>query len=596
MQDNSNPILFTILLWLLLAVAIVGNSIHGGALWLSADNAMQLAETRDLLAGQSWFDTTQWRMNVPYGLPMHWSHLVDAGLGGLILFFRLFVAPKTAELWALYAWPELLFLPLLLAIARMGWRLAGRVGGLFALLLGASCSAATAPFRPGSIDHHNIQIVITLWMMAFLVDFTRNKWAPAAAALMACLSLAIGMETLPYIIIALLVVALWWILDGETIAPRIRIFGLVFAAASIVLLAGATAYAYRFAASCDTFSGFYAALGVAGGCGLAILTVGPAFLQTRTRRGFAIAGLGVAMAALAASLNPICLMGPYGAVDPRLGAIWFSRISEVQSPFVLVREEPGNFLAGYCYAVLAVIAAGAAVLLVEHSERRAALTSAALAAMALLVTSVEVRGLPFALLYALPGLAAFVVIGVTQLRLSKALGPVVLVASLFAASDASFALVGHSIQTSLPTNRQFDRVQDVWMDDCLKPSALRSLATLPPGRVLGLVDQGPSILAYTPHSAVGGAYHRNASGILDTYAAFTGTPAQSAAVIARRKIDYVAICKPAPDYSFYRAHDGGKGVLSVLAEGQRIAWLEPISSKSAPGKIVLYRVLRNELP
>ncbi len=592
MQDNSNPVLFAVLLWLLLAAAIVVNTIHGGPLWLSADNAMQLAATRDLLAGQSWFDTTQWRMNTPYGLPMHWSHLVDAGLGGLILFLRLFMAPKTAELWALYAWPELLLLPALLAIARMGWMLAGRVGGLFALLLGASCSAATAPFRPGSIDHHNIQIVITLWMMAFFVDFARNKWAPAAAALMACLSLAIGMETLPYVVVAVLAVALWWVVDGEPVATRT--FGIVFAAASALLLAGATASAYRFAASCDNFSGFYAALGVTGGLGLAGLSLWPA--RTRAHRAIAVVGLGAVMIALAAFLNPVCLKGPYGAVDPRLGAIWFSRISEVQSPFVLMHEEPGNFFAGYCYAVLAVLAAACAAFLVERRERRAALTVAAIAASALLVTSIEVRGLPFALLYALPGLAAFVVIGVERLRLSKVLAPIVLVASLFAASDASFALVGHSIQTSLPANRQFDRVQEAWMDDCLKPAAFRNMAALPAGRVLGLVDQGPSILAYTHHSAVGGAYHRNAAGILDTYAAFTGTPAQSAAVIARRGIDYVAICKPAPDYAFYRAHDGGKGVLSILAKGQSIAWLEPIASNNSPGKIELYRVLRAPLP
>ena len=592
MRDESTPVLFTILLWLLLATAIVVNTVHGGALWLSTDNAMQLAETRDLLAGQSWFDTTQWRMNTPYGLPMHWSHLVDAGLGGLILLLRLFVNPKTAELWALYAWPELLLLPVLLAIARIGGRLAGRVGGLFALLLGASCSAATAPFRPGSIDHHNIQIAITLWMMAFLVDFRRTKWAPAAAALMACLSLAIGMETLPYIVVALLAVALWWILDGEAITPRLRTFGI--AGASALLFAGATASAYRFAMSCDTFSGFYVALGLAGGCGLVALTALPA--QTRLQRSIAIAGLGVVLVALAAFLNPICLMGPYGAVDPRLGTVWFSRISEVQSPFALMGQEPGNFFAGYCYAVLAVFAAACAAFFVEKRERRAALTVAVLATMALLVTSVEVRGLPFALIYALPGLAAFVVIGVNRLRLSKTLGPIVTIASLFAASDASFALVGHSIQTSLPANRQFDHVQDVWMDDCLKPAALKKLAALPAGRVLGLVDQGPSILAYTHHSAVGGAYHRNAAGILDTYAAFTQPPTESAAIIARRRIDYVAICKPAPDYEFYRAHDGGKGLLTVLAHGQKIAWLEPIPSNASSGKVELYRVLRSQLP
>jgi hypothetical protein len=336
------------------------------------------------------------------------------------------------------------------------------------------------------------------------------------------------------------------------------------------------------------------ALALAGGCGLAALATWPA--QTQLRRGAAIAALGAALVVLAAILNPICLMGPYGAVDPRLDPVWFSRISEVQSPFVLAREAPGNFLAGYCYAALAAAAAFAASWLVAPADRRAALAVGALAATALLVTSIEVRGLPFALLYALPGVAAFIVLGVTRLRLSKALGPVVLIASLFAASDASFALVGHTIQTSLPANRQFDRVQDVWMDDCLKPNALQGLAALPAGRVLGLVDQGPSILAYTHHAAVGGAYHRNASGILDTYAAFTGTPAQSAAIVARRGIDYIAICKPAPDYTFYRAHDGGKGLLSALESGQRIAWLEPIPSKNSAGKVELYRVLRNRLP
>ena len=325
------------------------------------------------------------------------------------------------------------------------------------------------------------------------------------------------------------------------------------------------------------------------------MTAGPAFLRTRLRRGFAFAGLGVALGAFAALMNPVCLLGPYGAVDPRLGAIWFSRISEVQSPFVLLREEPGNFLAGYFYAVLAVLAAFGASLLVARNERRSAGTIAAIATTALLVTTVEVRGLPFALLYALPCVAAFVVTGAEKLHLSKTLGPVVLVAALFAASDASFALVGHAIQTSLPANRQFDHVQDVWMDDCLKPSALKDLAALPAGRVLGLVDQGPSILAYTHHAAVGGAYHRNAAGILDTYAAFTASPDASEAIIARRGIDYIAICRPAPDYAFYRAHDGGKGVLSLLATGRKIAWLAPIVSKASSGKVELYRVLHTRL-
>ncbi|MGA9795481.1 MAG: hypothetical protein WBQ17_08085 [Rhizomicrobium sp.] len=589
MSDKSNPVLITVLLWLLLSTALVVNALQTGGISLSTDDAMRLAEVRDLLAGQSWFDTTQWRMNAPYGLPMHWSHLIDAGIGGAILLFRQFATPKTAETLALYVWPLLWLLPSLLAIARMGTRLAGRVGGLFALLLGASCSAAVEPFRPGSIDHDNVQLALTLWMMASLVEFDRARWAPIAAALLACLSLAIGMQTLPYVVVAVLVVAAWWIIDGAANAARIRAFGLTFAAASVVLLGGATASAYRFAATCDTFSGFYALLGLAGGCGLAAICSVPALNQSKARRIAAFVGLGAALVALAAITAPLCLKGPYAAVDPRLGPIWFSRIAEVQSPFTLAPQAPGDFLAGYCYAVLATLGAIAAVFLVERQERRAAAAIAAIALAALAVCSVEIRGLEYAQMYALPGLAGCVFLCISRFRLSKAVGAVTTIVALFAASDASFALAGHSIQTSLPKSKQFDLLQESWQSDCLAKADFRTLASLPRGRVLGLVDQGPYILTYTHHAAVSGPYHRDASGIIDTYDVFTGAPAKSAGILARRGIDYVAVCKPAPDYAFYRAHDRGRGILSLLARKQKIAWLEPIPSHD-PGKIELYRV------
>src|SRR5690348_3158904 len=61
------------------------------SLSLSTDDAMRLAEVRDLLHGQAWFDLTQWRMNVPFGLSMHWSRLIDAPIAGLILILRQFV-------------------------------------------------------------------------------------------------------------------------------------------------------------------------------------------------------------------------------------------------------------------------------------------------------------------------------------------------------------------------------------------------------------------------------------------------------------------------------------------------------------------------
>jgi hypothetical protein len=593
MSEKPNIALVVGLVWIVLAAGMILTAVRGGPLALTADNAMQLAQTRDLLAGQSWFDTTQWRMNAPYGLPMHWSHLLDAALAAIILLLRCFAAPKTAEIWALYAWPVLLLLFSLLAIARMGERFAGRVGALFALLLAASCSAAGAAFRPGNIDHHNLQITLTLWMMAFLVDFSRAKWVPVATASIACLSLAIGMETLPYVVVAIAAVGLYWVWDGDEIAGRIRQFGAAFAVAGVVLLGGATASAYRFVATCDTYSGFYAAIALSGGLGLAAITAVPVLKSSRGRRMLSFLGLAATLAGLAAFLNPVCLKGPYGALDPRLVPIWFSRVWEVQSPFALAHEDPGYFVTAYCYAVLAALASVLAIFVVARDMRRAAVSIAAIALCALAITSIEVRGMPFAMMYALPGLAAFVVAGIERLRLSKTLGAATLIASLLASSDASFAAVGNAIQKSLPSNRQFDRVQYSWMQQCLSPEALGQLASLPQGRVLGFLDQGPSILIYTHHAAVGGDYHRDVSGILDTYGAFTGSVSRSAAIIASRGIDYVMICRTAPDYRFYRGHDGGQGILSLLAKSHEIAWLERTGYSS--GEIEIYRVVRPQL-
>jgi hypothetical protein len=585
MSDKSNPVAITVLLWLVLATALVLNALGTGGLSLSTDDAMRLAETRDLLAGQSWFDTTQWRMNAPYGLPMHWSHLVDAGLGGTILFFRLFANPKTAETLALYAWPLMLLLPSLLAIARIGSRLAGRMGGLLALLLGASCSVAMAPFRPGSIDHDNVQLALTLWMIALLLEFDRSRWTASAVAILASVSLAVGMQTLPYVVVALLAIALWWISQGEAIAPRVRMFGIVFALANILLLGGATASAYRFAASCDTYSGFYAALGVAGGCGFAAISFAP--LNNAPRRAVAFIALGCVLLAFAGFIGPSCLRGPYAALNPRLGPVWFSRIEEVQSPFVLAPQAPGDFLAGYFYAVLAMLASFGAVFLAASEARRATLTVAGFAAAGVLVTSVEIRGLDFAQMYAMPAVAAFVVLAVSRLRLSGGKGAVATVAGLIVASNASFAVAATAIEKSLPKDKQFDAVQESWMKACLAEKDFAVLNTLPKGRMLSLVDQGPYILIYTKDSVVAGPYHRDASGILDTYDVFTAAPAKSEAILAQRGIDYVTVCKPAPDYAFYRAHDGGKGILSLLAKGQKIAWLDQVKS---PGKVEVYRV------
>jgi len=86
-----------VFIWLFKVIEyVIPAYFHPQTISLSTDDAMRLAQVRDLLAGQSWYDLTQWRMNVPFGLPMHWSRLIDAPIAGLILIFRQFLTPQSA--------------------------------------------------------------------------------------------------------------------------------------------------------------------------------------------------------------------------------------------------------------------------------------------------------------------------------------------------------------------------------------------------------------------------------------------------------------------------------------------------------------------
>ena len=42
------------------------------------DSLLRIVQVRDLIAGQGWFDLTQYRMGLDGGFVMHWSRIVDA--------------------------------------------------------------------------------------------------------------------------------------------------------------------------------------------------------------------------------------------------------------------------------------------------------------------------------------------------------------------------------------------------------------------------------------------------------------------------------------------------------------------------------------
>ena len=72
-----------LIIWSATVFSYLVTSFRAGEM-LSTDDAMRLVEVRDFLAGQGWFDLTQYRLSPPDGVPMHWSRLIDLPLAALI--------------------------------------------------------------------------------------------------------------------------------------------------------------------------------------------------------------------------------------------------------------------------------------------------------------------------------------------------------------------------------------------------------------------------------------------------------------------------------------------------------------------------------
>ncbi len=183
---------------------------------------------------RSWFDLHEARLGPPLGYDSHWSRLIDAGLAGLFLFFNMFVSTELAERLMRVVWPLLWLFPATCAIAALAWRIAGREGALVALLLVVIGMPAFAQFRPGRIDHHNVQIVLALTTLAAIVWTDRKRWAGLAAGATTAIGPPSATRALPFLVLAGAALALHFLADRRA-GAALADYGLVVALGVVVL-------------------------------------------------------------------------------------------------------------------------------------------------------------------------------------------------------------------------------------------------------------------------------------------------------------------------------------------------------------------------
>ncbi len=374
------------------------------------DSMLRLVEVRDLIGGQGWFDLTQYRMGPPGGFVMHWSRLVDAPIAAIMLAASAVTGSMaTGETVALVLWPAMLFGAGLYFLLHAVRGFAGGEAMLPALLIGAAGFHYIGVFAPGMLDHHNVQIVLALAMVSFLIDASARNSAAFGAAAGACAALQLGvaMEAVPYVAAAGLVVALWFLFKP---AETFRVAAGLRAGAR---RSGWSGFCRDHPAGhvvCGRVRCVFAAAarGRQGFPGSALLRSRrvPAYETATFSRAAALGCLGLALGAMLAGLFPQCLGDPYAGLDPRLKSWWLDAVTEAQPLWKIFSVSPEMAAGHYATPLVALIWLAAAMR--RTGLRRDTALVAAVLGAAFLVSLWQVRGSVFSIPFAVIPLAAFV--------------------------------------------------------------------------------------------------------------------------------------------------------------------------------------------
>jgi hypothetical protein len=559
-------------------------SFHGSFATLGfrdPDDAMRLAQVRDWIAGQSWFDVTQYRVNPPIGGPMHWSRIVDLPIAVLILTFRPFLGMATAEILACIAVPLLLLGALTWALYRATSRIGGTTVALVSVTLLLISPSILVQFTPLRIDHHDWQILMAAVALGGLFD-PRPTRGGIVAGIALAIWLQISSEGLPYAALIAGILALRQLVEPRE-TRRFVAYAVTLGIAALALLVALRGIAAPWAHTCDALS--YVYIWPLVGLSLTSLIAARLIGATTPMRRLAVPAIGgLSAVAIFLMTGGPCLSGdPFVALSPLAYRYWYLQVMEGRPIW-----EQGLSMAGVILlpAIMGLAGAIGAARANHDAKRRDWLLLALLLGGAMAVSILVMRAMSVAHLFALPGIAWLLITLFRRAQASRtAIVRVFGSAALVALTPSGLSALWVSVAAKP------EATTDTVKADCRSTAALSPLKALEPTLLFAPIDMGPDILVQTRHAVTGTAHHRNAVGITAVIEGFMGTPDKARRIIAGlndgRGATYVVTCTDLNEMRTY-AKDAPHGLAALLARGEVPDWLAPVP---ITGPLKLYRVL-----
>jgi len=548
---------------------IVSLQLHGNFAVLDNDSIMRLLSVQNWLGGQGWFDTVEYRLMPPEGVLMHWSRYIDAIIGGLIVAFSWVFPVGIAKTLALTVWPTILAVLMVTVIGFGTKRFFGPVAASFAMpcvILWPFTSDFY--FQAGSIDHHNVQILMIVLITFAIIWPDRPTASGLVAGVCAAFALAIGLETLPYILVVGTLLLTRAHLNMSPNANRLlAVFCVMLGAASLVFWLGQTPVSRLTETVCDQLG-----LSVLGLIAIAaVASIVPMFVLPQNALGriamsILLTGAG---SALAWPLLGPCLAGPYGSLPVEVQDIIRSGIVEAQPGIVYAKGNPLNYirmvapvvgsivLAAYFWRQLSKDSA------TERRQRDVIGQLLILSAVGVLASFSQIRLLLMtaAAVPVLVGLVLAILVENYLRTRSAAVATGLLAAAVLLLSPA---VLKAPIKQLLPFDPPSTSPLDV---TCSTNDALSPLNALAPAVFLTPMNLGPALILTTHHSSLSGPYHRSPDAFANGDIPFKLPEAEMQTYVEKTSATYLLLCGG----TTYRV-----GFARDLVDGAQAAWLKPV--------------------
>jgi hypothetical protein len=586
--QESRPAYWPIIvLWVLLCGFLIISGWHqiiSRSGW-DPDDQLRMVQLRDFLNGQSWFDTTQYRMNAPEGAPMHWSRLIELPMALIILLLAPILGQPVAEMVAGTVVPLFCLGCVAILLSQVATRLAGRSAGIVATILTFLSPALLMQFCPMRIDHHGPQILMATAAYATLFWPNRVKGGLILGGALA-IWLHISLEGAPMTAAFFLLLGWRWIFEK---AQGQRLFWTIlsFALVSFALFFGTQRSGIFASTFCDTVAPPHIfAIGIAA----AIMLPG----VYHTPRDWGIRMGVAALSAMAAAgmllfVAPQCSGGAFANLDPLVRQYWYAKVNEG----LPVWHQDVSSIA----ALLAAPVCGVAALAVFWKETAADRTkdlriAAFLLIYAFCLSLFVFRTVSVTAAYAVPPVTLLIVTLFGYYRESKIpvrrIGLVAVTLLLFVPGSAAVQVADliQSVQkepdTTLPSVR--DQLAE---EACESAGSVAALAALKNARIAAPFDMGPMILLTTSNQVLASSHHRNEMAMHDHIQIFRTHADVARNYIIKHGITHIAACAGEAEMQGYKKSDPD-GLWASLSKGEVPFWLERLPDQ---GKgIKLWRV------